>query len=88
MDRIFDHLREVKYKQIGRPLPSTVDEMSKFIVNFCINFIDTVSWQDSFQDNLGSLESSQRSFKSVREIFSETVNNKVCSGNPQIGSLN
>ncbi|PLB53435.1 hypothetical protein P170DRAFT_130060 [Aspergillus steynii IBT 23096] len=77
VERIFDHLRATKSNQMGRPLPSSVDEMSKFIVNFCINFIDTVSWKDSLPDDLASPQSSERSSKSMREIFSETVNNKA-----------
>ena len=79
IEGIFNHLREVKSKKKGRPLPSSVDEMSKFIVSFCIDFINTVTWQGSGPDGLVGPENNEKSIKSVREIFSETVNSKVCS---------
>ncbi|KAI9040728.1 uncharacterized protein KD926_007809 [Aspergillus affinis] len=77
IEGIFNHLREAKSRKKGRPLPSSVDEMSKFIVSFCIDFINTVTWQGSGPDDLASPESNQKSVKSVREIFSETVNSKA-----------
>ncbi|KAH8424345.1 uncharacterized protein LDX57_002096 [Aspergillus melleus] len=77
IEGIFNHLREVKSKKKGRPLPSSVNQMSKFIVSFCIDFINTATWKGSSPDDLARPEYSQKSVKSVREIFSETVNSKA-----------
>ncbi|KAL9109115.1 MAG: hypothetical protein Q9227_006206 [Pyrenula ochraceoflavens] len=44
IEKIFNYLRLERGKGKGQPAPSSVDEMSKFIVNFCIGFINQATW--------------------------------------------
>lgn len=67
LEKPFSYLWEQKGRGKGQPAPSSVDEMSKFIVQFSIDFINRATWY---------VETSE---KSAMQIFADTVNEKVCS---------
>ncbi|KAM0817358.1 hypothetical protein AB5N19_03163 [Seiridium cardinale] len=43
---MFRHLREAKTKKTGQPPPSSVNDMSRFLVTFCVDFINSLKWED------------------------------------------
>ncbi|OJJ50553.1 hypothetical protein ASPZODRAFT_206942 [Penicilliopsis zonata CBS 506.65] len=80
VERIWNYLREKKGKGKGQPPPSSVDEMSRFIVNFCTSFVNETSWEASISgrpQGTCSVVETQSSRKSPREIFAETINKKA-----------
>lgn len=71
MEKIFAYLREEKVASTGRKgkgLPSTVDDMSRFIPKFCIGFFNHCNWK-------GELEID----KSIYQIFASSINEEVGS---------
>ncbi|KAH8815457.1 hypothetical protein F5884DRAFT_179677 [Xylogone sp. PMI_703] len=46
LERIFDSLRQMKEKKNSQSPPSSVDDMSKFITDFCIDFINQPNHKD------------------------------------------
>lgn len=66
MDKIFDYLVKEKGQGKGQPPPSSVEEMSIFIVNFCVDLIEERNWN---VDTNGY---------SAHQIFADTINQKVC----------
>ncbi|KAI0418241.1 hypothetical protein F5X98DRAFT_386463 [Xylaria grammica] len=46
IEMMFRQLRDAKTKKHGQPPPSSVKEMSRFLVLFCVDFINSVRWKD------------------------------------------
>ena len=68
IEKIFSYLREENIKGKNRtPLPSTADEMSRFIPKFCIGFFNYCNWKNEFQIE-----------KSIHQIFACSINEQVC----------
>ncbi|KAL9616712.1 MAG: hypothetical protein Q9160_008432 [Pyrenula sp. 1 TL-2023] len=65
VEKLFSYLWEERGRGKGQPPPSSVDEMSKFIVHFAIDFINHATW------NVKTLE------KSAMQIFADTINEKA-----------
>ncbi|KAI9746377.1 MAG: hypothetical protein M1818_000090 [Claussenomyces sp. TS43310] len=66
-ERIYDYLKQEKGKGQGQPPPPSVYEMSRFITNFCIGFID--QYTTKIKHN--------KSYKSAKEIFAISVNKQA-----------
>ncbi|KAJ9626131.1 hypothetical protein H2204_010082 [Knufia peltigerae] len=69
LEKIFAYLREEKVASTGRKgkgLPSTVDDMSRFIPKFCIGFFNHCNWK-------GELEID----KSIYQIFASSINEEA-----------
>lgn len=77
VDMIVNHLRDNQMKGNQTPPPSTVDELSRFIVRFCINFIHTTTWKSLAVEETPSDWKGGCDAKSVKEIFTDTINEKV-----------
>ncbi|KAK6080933.1 hypothetical protein SCUP234_05031 [Seiridium cupressi] len=43
---MFRQLREAKLKKNRQPPPSSVQETSRFLVTFCVDFINSLGWED------------------------------------------
>ncbi|KAH8802534.1 hypothetical protein F5884DRAFT_738128 [Xylogone sp. PMI_703] len=61
MEGIYGDIKDAKRRRKAQPTPISVDEMSKFITNFCINLID----KDTYK--------LERDELSVRQIFANTL---------------
>ncbi|KAI1419254.1 hypothetical protein F5Y12DRAFT_278246 [Xylaria sp. FL1777] len=66
---IFRQLREAKIRKIGQPPPSSVQEMSRFLVLFCVDFINSLKWEDLSKFEKGDFVS-----KSVQLLYEDRIN--------------
>ncbi|KAI0895375.1 hypothetical protein F4806DRAFT_469061 [Annulohypoxylon nitens] len=75
VERMFHRLREVKQKQIGQPPPSSVEEMSRFLVLSCIDFINSLGWKD-FAPNLTADKFSKEDIgsKPIKSLYADKIN--------------
>lgn len=78
VERMFHRLREVKQKQIGQPPPSSVEEMSRFLVLSCIDFINSLGWKD-FAPNLAADKFSKEDIgsKPIKSLYADKINQAV-----------
>ncbi|KAG4034424.1 hypothetical protein MFRU_003g03880 [Monilinia fructicola] len=65
LEGIFESLRKAKGKSKSKPPPSSVDEMCKYIINYCIEFFDRPALECKRDKDM----------LSVRQIFSNSINN-------------
>ncbi|KAI1174739.1 hypothetical protein F4777DRAFT_552834 [Nemania sp. FL0916] len=73
LELMFRQLREAKLKKHGQPPPSSVDEMSRFLVSFCADFINSLSWKDFSADEISEFDKEIAS-KSVQLIYADRIN--------------
>lgn len=92
VEGIFNQLREQMEQGGSTLLPSTVYQLSRLIVKYCINFTRTASWNDVTRELEGSDKYTEKSQelsplqgnllqmhgdKSPFEIFADSINRAV-----------
>ncbi|KAI9646501.1 hypothetical protein NHQ30_004494 [Ciborinia camelliae] len=73
LEGIFDSLKKAKGKRNGQPPPSSVDEMCKYITDYCIEIFDKPALlckRDKYDISCDKYDR-----LSVRQIFSNSINN-------------
>lgn len=76
--KMFRLLREAKQKKNGESPPSSVEELSRFLVTFCVDFINSLRWDEDAPPLIGIREEEAAS-KSIQLLYMEAINNVVSS---------
>lgn len=66
VEGIYNYLKKAGKNTKGQPPPSSVDEMSKFITNHCIEFINTSTMKSKYSD------------LTALQTFANYITNEVC----------
>ncbi|KAK9791444.1 putative Heterokaryon incompatibility domain-containing protein [Seiridium cardinale] len=83
IEKMFRHLREAKTKKTGQPPPSSVNDMSRFLVTFCVDFINSLKWEDlsPHEEDSSLLEKDAWEegawSKPVQSIYADRINGKA-----------
>ncbi|THV52679.1 hypothetical protein BGAL_0072g00150 [Botrytis galanthina] len=72
--KMFRLLREAKQKKNGESPPSSVEELSRFLVTFCVDFINSLRWDEDAPPSIRIREEEAAS-KSIQLLYMEAINN-------------
>lgn len=76
MDQVWDNLLQASQKGFREQLPSTATEMSHFLVSTCVNFINSLTWDDVCLDKYDKfMEVSAR--KPILLLYADSINDVV-----------
>ncbi|KAF7902234.1 hypothetical protein EAF00_002137 [Botryotinia globosa] len=70
---MFRLLREAKQKKNGESPPSSVEELSRFLVTFCVDFINSLRWDEDAPPSTG-FRGGDAASKSIQLLYMEAIN--------------
>ncbi|TGO08593.1 hypothetical protein BTUL_0201g00070 [Botrytis tulipae] len=71
--KMFRLLREAKQKKNGESPPSSVEELSRFLVTFCVDFINSLRWDEDAPPSI-EFRGKEATSKSIKLLYMEAIN--------------